>query len=401
MNPEIHEWLSLALRWAHIVTAMAWIGASFYFMWLDSHLEPPRHPKPGVEGDLWMVHSGGFYEVNKILVAPRDLPPHLHWFKWEAAFTWISGICLLAVVYYLGSSAFLIDPAVANIERHDALGIALILFIVGWFVYDGLYISPLAKMGHLAAAIGFLLLCGVAYGLFHIFAARAAYIHVGALMGTIMVANVWVRIIPAQRALVAATKAGTRPDPTLGLRAKQRSVHNNYMTLPVIFVMMSSHYPETYGNKYGWAILIGMFVVGAVVRHWFNLRNAGRTHWWPVPVSVAGVLLIMYLTMPARPTMEAMAATAGPAGHVPFGEVRAVFERRCVACHSRHPTDSDFVVPPKNIVFDSAAHIRGHAEDIMRTVVVAKIMPLGNVTGMTPAERALLGRWLAQGAPVN
>jgi uncharacterized membrane protein len=294
MDSLLQEWLDLVVRWVHVITGIAWIGASFFFMWLDSHLEKPAAPRKGIEGELWMTHSGGFYRVEKIKVAPDEMPRTLHWFKWEAAFTWISGVALLAIVYYLGSGLEFLDPRLAAV---GSLGVTLAGFAalgVAWFVYDALYMSPLAKTPA-AAAIGFALLVAAAYVFSQFMNGRAAYLHVGAIMGTIMAANVWVRIIPAQRALVAATKEGRLPDERLGGRAKQRSVHNNYMTLPVVFIMVSNHFSSTWSHTLNWLVLAGLALVGAGVRHYFNLRNRGANAWWIWPVAGAAMVALFLL----------------------------------------------------------------------------------------------------------
>jgi uncharacterized membrane protein len=367
-------------------------------MWLDSHLEKPDPPRKGVEGELWMVHSGGFYVVEKIHVAPEALPKTLHWFKWEAGFTWITGFLLLIVVYYLGSESYLVDPDVADISRTAAIAIGIGTLIVGWAVYDFLYTSPLAQKGVVSPLIGIALLCVAAWGLTRLLSGHAAYMHAGAMIGTIMVANVWMRIIPAQRALVNARKTGTEPDPTLGLRAKQRSVHNNYLTLPVVFVMLSGHYPATYGHEYAWLIVLALFAVGALVRHWFNLRNAGRRDWWPIPASVALFLALMYVVMP--PTgMNGGASTDMPT--VEFADVQAIVEKRCVMCHAEKPANRDFDAPPKNVRLETPAQIRRFRDRIWSAVVASNAMPLGNATGMTPEEREMLEAWIRQGARIQ
>lgn len=291
MDSLLQEWLDLIVRWVHVVTAIAWIGSSFFFMWLDSHLEKPAAPRRGIEGELWMTHSGGFYRVEKIKVAPDEMPRTLHWFKWEAAFTWISGVTLLVVVYYLGSGLDFLDPQLAAFGSLGVTVAAAIVLAVAWAVYDGLYMSPLARSAA-APAVGAALLVAVAYLLTHVMTGRAAYLHVGAIIGTVMAANVWMRIIPAQRELVAATREGRAPDPALGARAKQRSVHNNYLTLPVVFIMISNHFSSTYGDRWNWAVLAGLAVVGAGVRHFFNLRNRGQNAWWVWPAAAAGMIAL-------------------------------------------------------------------------------------------------------------
>ncbi len=294
MDSLLQEWLDLVVRWVHVITGIAWIGSSFFFMWLDSHLEKPVSPRKGIEGELWMTHSGGFYRVEKIKVAPDELPRTLHWFKWEAAFTWISGVALLAIVYYLGSGLDFLD---ARLARLGSVGVTIIGFAmlgVAWLIYDALYMSPLAKTPF-AAAIGCGLLVAAAYAFSQFMSGRAAYLHVGAVMGTIMAANVWVRIIPAQRELVAATKDGRSPDERLGHRAKQRSVHNNYMTLPVVFIMISNHFSSTWGHALNWLVLAGLALVGAGVRHYFNLRNKGKDAWWIWPIAGAAMVALFFL----------------------------------------------------------------------------------------------------------
>jgi uncharacterized membrane protein len=291
MDSLLQEWLDLVVRWVHVVTAIAWIGSSFFFMWLDSHLEKPEAPRRGIEGELWMTHSGGFYRVEKIKVAPGEMPRTLHWFKWEAAFTGMSGVLLLGIVYYLGSGLEFLDPRLAAFGSAGVIVIAAVVLAAAWLVYDVLYMSPLARTAA-APLIGCALLIAAAYALTHLMTGRAAYVHVGAIIGTVMAANVWVRIIPAQRELVAATKEGRAPNPALGQRAKQRSVHNNYLTLPVVFIMISNHFSSTYGDARNWAVLAGLALVGAGVRHFFNLRNRGQNAWWIWAVAAAAMIAL-------------------------------------------------------------------------------------------------------------
>ena len=400
MEAIISEWLGLALRWAHIITGIAWIGSSFFFMWLDSHLTRPATPRGRVEGELWMTHSGGFYLVEKMQVTPGEMPKTLHWFKWEAAFTWITGFALLAVVYYFGARVYLIDPAAADIGAGAAVAIGIGVLALAWVVYDLLWASPLATRNPaLATAVSCILLVGLAFGLGEVFSGRGAYIHVGAALGTIMVANVWMRIIPAQRKLVEATQTGTEPDARYAESAKQRSVHNNYMTLPVIFIMIAGHYPATFGHAFGWLILLGLFVVGAAVRHWFNLRNAGRASLWPLPAAAAGFLLIAALAtgLPPAPDDE----SAFEAGSVSFAEAQAVIAARCTNCHAARPRHESFDKPPEGVVFDTPEQIKRRAARILARAVVTKTMPLANEGEMTQEERDLLGRWIYDGARIE
>jgi len=399
MEPAFADWLNLALRWAHIVTGIAWIGSSFYFMWLDAHLEKPAEPRDGVEGEIWMVHSGGFYQVHKINVAPKVIPKTLHWFIWEATFTWITGALLLALVYYLGARVYMIDPEVADIAPATAVAIGVGAIALAWFAYDALWASPLARnQPGLANIISLLALAGFAYGFSQVFSGRAAFIHTGALIGTIMAANVWRRIIPSQRGLVAAAKAGTTPDPQLGIKAKQRSVHNNYLTLPVIFTMISAHYPMTFGHDFNWIILLALFAIGAVVRHSFNLRNTGRKGAGWVAIGASAAAFIALIVAAGLPRTGAGEAAKEP---VAFAEVKSIVAKHCAACHALKPRNEDFEEAPKGVMLETPAQIKKWAAEIKKQSVDTKVMPLGNESKMTMAERALLGRWIVQGAKIE
>jgi uncharacterized membrane protein len=399
METVILDWLNLVVRWTHVIAGIAWIGSSFFFMWLDAHLETAAPGKESVEGELWMVHSGGFYEVNKILVAPTEIPRSLHWFKWEAYFTGITGVLLLAIVYYLGAEAFLIDVDIADLSRLEAVGIGVGTLVVGWFAYDALFASRFGRENTVVAnTISVIVLCLIAIGLSQMFTGRAAYVHVGALIGIVMVINVFARIIPSQRNLIAARNAGEEPDPYLGKRAKQRSVHNNYLTLPVLFIMISSHYPMTFGHPQGWILLIAISLSGALVRHWFNLRNASTPSLWPIPAAV--VVFLVVAGWASLPTLQAERQAAS-LGDVEFSQVRSIIDSRCLACHAAQPTFVGFDVAPKNIRFDTAEEIRKHAQAIKRTSVDTDTMPLGNETKMTADERQLLGAWIRAGATIE
>ena len=399
MEAVIGDWLNLAIRWAHIITGVAWIGSSFYFMWLDSHLEKPEQPKEGIEGELWMVHSGGFYQVEKIDVAPKVMPKTLHWFVWEATFTWITGVLLMVVIYYLGAKVFMVDPSVADISPLASVGIGVGAIVVAWFVYDALWASKFADR-HLSLmnALSLIALAAITYGFAQVLSGRAAFIHTGALMGTLMAVNVWVRIIPGQRALVTATRAGTTPDPAYGLKAKQRSVHNNYMTLPVIFCMISAHYPMTFGHAWNWAILLALFAIGAGIRHYFNLRNSGRERaGWPfVGVAVIAFLALAFVVS-VMPRLQKDAG--GP--KVAFATVDKIVAKHCVQCHAKKPGHESFEEPPKGVTFETPTQIRKWVEKIKKQAVDTQVMPPGNETKMTKAERQLLGRWIEQGARVE
>ncbi|PYO93320.1 MAG: hypothetical protein DMD62_10405 [Gemmatimonadetes bacterium] len=396
MTGWLSDWANLLLRWAHFIAGIAWIGSSFYFIWLDRALAPPETPKPGVEGDLWMVHSGGFYQVEKRRPGPGEVPPVLHWFKWEAMLTWLTGIALLTLVFYL-SSAYLLDPGVSRISRGAAIatGIAIVLF--SWPVYDGLWRSSLARMPALANAISLLLLGAVTLLACRLFSGRAAFMHVGALLGTIMVANVWRRILPAQQEMLDATRAGRQADFTLGERAKQRSVHNSYVTFPLLFIMLSNHFPATYASPVNWLVLFLLFVAGAAVRH--AMIGRGRGARWalaPAGLALAGAIFF------ATPKGAAARAGTAPSDSTPsFAAVRVVIAQRCQPCHSQYQSDHTFGPAPGGVTFDSPESVARLAERIRIRAVETKTMPLANKTGITDDERALLGRWIAAGAPLR
>jgi uncharacterized membrane protein len=394
------EWLNLALRWIHVIAGIMWIGDSFLFMWMDRHLTPPSRPRDGaVAGELWMVHSGGFYEVVKRKVlAPHEVPPQLHWFMWEAYTTWISGFFLLGIVYYFGGAVFLVDRGVSSIGVGAAIGLSLGVLLVGYLVYEMLWSSPLGRQSKAAAVVSFLLIVGVSWGLTRVFSGRAAFIHVGALLGTIMAANVAHHIIPAQRKMLAATRAGEPVDTTLGEKAKGRSTHNHYLTLPVLFTMLSSHSPSTYGHPLAWLVLTLLMVVGAAGKYVMNFR--GRSNRWVMAAGIAA--LIGAITLTARaPGRAATGPDLSGAPAVSFAEVQSIVQTRCVTCHAVKPTHPSFPEPPGGVALDDPARIRSFAPRIMERAVVTQSMPLGNLTGMTDAERVTLGAWIAQGSKVD
>lgn len=299
MDPLVHEWLNLAVRWAHVLFGIAWIGSSLYFMWLDASLEPPDPPRQGVAGEVWSVHGGGFYRVEKFGVAPPSLPKRLHWFKWEAGMTFISGATLLVLVFYIGMGGDVFThPGLSRFGGLGAAAFFLVFVSLAWLLYDRLFKSSFGRTQPLyAAAIGFAVLVGVIWLFCTLMQPQAAYLHVGALIGTLMVANVWMIIIPGQRAMVAAVTAGKAPDPDRGLQGKIRSTHNSYLTLPVVFMMLSKNFSSTWGSAYNWIILTGLIVIGAFVRHWFLLHDKGRTEEgrWIWPVSIAGMVALFFL----------------------------------------------------------------------------------------------------------
>nr|WP_315248431.1 urate hydroxylase PuuD [uncultured Duganella sp.] len=394
------EWANLLVRWLHIITGIAWIGASFYFVWLDNSIRPPAPgselAKKGVSGELWAVHGGGFYNPQKYLVAPAELPKELHWFKWEAYSTWLSGIALLTIAYYFNAQAMMIDKQVADISSLQAVGIGIGTLVVGWTVYDLLCRSPLGKHDLWFGVVIFTLIVAAAYGLTHVLSGRAAYIHVGALIGTIMVGNVLMLIIPGQRKMVEAMTAGRTPDPVHGQKAKQRSVHNNYFTLPVLFIMISNHYAMTYRNDHAWLVLALIMAAGVFIRHFFNLRHKGRVEWRYPAIGVALLAGVAVAIAPARPVTVAAAPGVDPA--VEFAKVKAVIDARCLSCHAAHPTQPGFAAAPLGVAFDTAAEIHQNAEKIYKQVVQTRAMPLANLTNMTDAERAQIAAWYEAGA---
>ncbi|MCG8369903.1 MAG: urate hydroxylase PuuD [Proteobacteria bacterium] len=388
MEAYIADWLNLLVRWLHVIAGIAWIGSSFYFIWLDDHLESPRDPDDedrGVGGEVWSVHGGGFYRAQKYRVAPQRLPDRLHWFKWEAYTTWLSGMFLTALLYWYGASVYLIDPSVADLGAPAAVGIAIAFVAGGWFVYDLLCKSPLARDTRVFAAVLLVLTGLLAWGLCQLFSGRGAYLHFGAVLGTIMAANVFFVIIPGQKKTVAAARRGEAPDPEPGLRAKQRSVHNTYFTLPVLFVMTSNHYAMTYGHEYNWLILIGISLAGALIRSWFVDRHGGEAS--PLPAILAVVILATVAVAIAPRTADREAGTAS------FEQVRNVVNARCTSCHSAAPVHPAFPVAPLGIVFDTDEQIVADADRIYQQTVVTRVMPIGNLTAMTDEERRILEDW--------
>jgi len=392
MTPYIFDWLNLLLRWGHLITGIAWIGASFYFIWLDNSLEEPNddNKKKGLGGQLNSIHGGGFYEVGKYTLAPPAMPKTLHWFKWEAYSTWVTGFFLLTLMYYVGAETYLIDATKLPLKPWQAIFASLTVFCGGWLIYHTLCKSPLARNGWLLATVLLILTGWLAWLLGEIFSDRAAYLHVGAVMGTCMAANVLVVIIPGQKALVAAVQMGQAPDPKYAKASKLRSVHNNYLTLPVLFLMISNHYPMTYGHEYAWAVLLALVLIGAWTRHFFNLRHKGKTEPGILVSSAFGLLLLAWFMAPASPEKKHGNVTTGISDEAAWN----LIQRHCTHCHSAQPTDEIFTVAPGGVMLDSAAQIAQWRTRIEARVVIAKDMPFLNKTGMTEEERAQLGEWL-------
>jgi len=389
METYLLDWLNLLVRWLHLITGIAWIGSSFYFVWLDNHLLPPIKENEALQGEVWSVHGGGFYQAQKYKVAPPVMPSPLHWFKWEAYSTWMSGIFLLALVYWYGAEIYLVDITRADLSKTQAVLSGAGGLIAGWIVYDLLCRSALAKNDRLLSAAVTLLIIVAAYGFCQIFSGRGAFIHFGAMIGTIMVANVFFVIIPGQKLMVESALKGEPSDPTPGLKAKQRSVHNTYLTLPVLFVMISNHYAFTYSGEYNWVTLLAIVVLGALIRVYFVSRHKSGNTASKIPLLLAaGVLAaLIYSGRPAvlLPVTSSQAVT--------LSEVQMVIDTHCTVCHSATPSQPGFTAAPLGVVFDTQADINRQAQQIYQQAVVSKVMPIGNLTGMTEAERTKLGAW--------
>lgn len=398
METVIIEWVSLAVRWIHIITAIAWIGASFYFNWLLNHLLQSDDPK--ISGQLWALHAGGFFNVEKRNIAPGKLPEPLHWFKWESYWTWISGFMLLVVVYYFGAEAYLINPAVAALAPWQAILISLAVLAGSWVVYHYGWDSRFARSNNKAAMLlTGLFIVAMAYFLTHVFSGRGAFLHVGAMIATWMTGNVFFVIMPGQRQLVKNTLAGVPQDKRLAEDAGARSLHNNYLTLPVLFCMISNHYPATFGSDASWLILIGLFVVGILVRHYFNIRGkqGNLNALWML---VLAFFLFMALALAASYPQIKLAL--GDAALVSYPEhVRPVIERHCISCHAAQPTSTMFSVAPKGVLLETEAQLRQQAARVA-VQVSSKAMPLGNLTQMTDEERQRVLQWIKQlSKPLN
>ncbi|MPZ59017.1 MAG: cysteine desulfurase [Rhizobiales bacterium] len=389
------EWLSAMVRWVHVIAGIAWIGSSFYFIHLDLSLKARPDLPPGVKGEAWQVHGGGFYHMLKYMVAPARLPDHLTWFKWEAYATWLSGFALLVIVYYLGAEMFLIDKAVFEMSAPMAAGIAFGTLVVSWLVYEGLCRSPLAKHDVALSLTGYVYLVGLTYMFTHVFSGRGALNQIGAIIGTIMVANVFLIIIPNQKKMVAALLAGKEPEARLGEEGKTRSVHNNYLTLPVVFLMLSSHYPLVFATKYNWVIVAILLIIGPVIRHFYNERHAGREDpWWTWAVAAIGLCTVIWLTA-AGPRED----TRGSLPPAPtFAAVSDIVVSRCSMCHAAQPVWAGFTHAPKGVMLDTPERILNAARMIDINTVRSSAMPPGNITEISLDERRALAAWLAAGA---
>jgi uncharacterized membrane protein len=388
MDVFVADWLNLILRWAHLVVGIGWIGTSFYFVALDLGLRKNPNSAPGVFGEQWQVHGGGFYHVDKFTVAPPHLPENLVWFRWEAYLTWMTGFGLLVVQYYWNARAYLIDPTVLDITPLAAIAISVATLALGWFVYDLICRSPIGERPVLLSGVVFILIVAASYGLGHVFSGRGAFIHIGSLIGTIMAVNVFFVIIPNQKKLVAQLQAGQAPDPRYGAIGKQRSVHNNYLTLPVLLMMVSNHYPMLYSHPYSWLVVALIIVVGGLVRHLINRHDAGddfNAYSWAAPVAAIALASAITVTAPRAATGSI---------EVTDSEVLQIINHHCAVCHSRRPKHPGFAEAPKDMRLETLRDLRQYARLVRVQAVQSNAMPLGNETRMTREEREKLGAWL-------
>ena len=396
------DWLSFAARWLHVITAIAWIGSSFYFIALDLGLRQRVGLPEGAYGEEWQVHGGGFYHIQKYLVAPAEMPEHLTWFKWESYMTWISGFALMAIVYYAGADLYLVDPAVLDISAPVAILISIASLAFGWLVYDFACKMFLGKSDTSLMIFLYVVLVAMAWGYTHLFTGRAAFLHLGAFTATVMSANVFMVIIPNQKIVVADLIAGRKPDPKYGQIAKQRSTHNNYLTLPVIFLMLSNHYPLAFATEFNWVIASLVFLMGVTIRHWFNTRHArkGNPTWTWLATVILFIAIIWLSTVPKVLTgagEEENAAIAPAferfAANVHFDDAREIVLSRCSMCHAREPVWEGIIVPPKGVLLESDAEIAANARDIYLQAGRSHAMPPANITRIDHAERAMLVAW--------
>ncbi len=398
MDIIITEWVSAIFRWLHVIAGIAWIGSSFYFIHLDLSLKHHKGLPAGVKGEAWQVHGGGFYQMIKFMVAPAQMPDELTWFKWEAYTTWLSGFALLVLVYYFNAELFLVDKSVLALTAMQAALIAFFSLLAAWLVYEGLCRSPLGKHEVALSIVGYVFLVALTYLFTHVFSGRGAFTQIGALIGTIMVANVFVIIIPYQKKTVSALIADQEPEAYWGELGKQRSVHNNYLTLPVVFLMLSNHFPLFFGTRYNWLIVAIVLLIGPVIRHFFNSRHAGKgSPWWTWGLAAAGMIAIAWLSA-AGPPGPKMGALEKPPS---FEDVQNVVLGHCSMCHAQQPLWPGIAAAPKGVRLDSAEAIKLHAHMIAINAVDSHAMPPGNITALTPQDRQMLAAWIAAGAPTK
>ena len=394
MEMSLHLWLEYILRFSHLVAGIAWIGSSFYFIWLDSSFEAPLTPRRNVEGELFMVHGGFYYQVEKRKIYPGELPKTLHWFKWEATLTWLTGFTLLIVVYYLNGASLLIDPAIRPMTQGQAVQLSLSMIASAWFIYDLIWNAKIVRSKSLSTILSVLFFTTLIFLNFRVFSARGAFMQTGVVFGTLMLLNVWVRILPGQAKMIREAQAGQIPDYSVSLKSKVRSVHNTYFIFPVLFIMISNHFAAIYNHPYNAWLLICLAVSGAMVRH-AMVTKVPRERWVLAPAAF-GLALLVYLTaqMPTAHGSANLTAAASNKGPVQFEQVHVIIARRCQSCHSSNPNDDVFKVAPKGLIYETEDQIRAVAENIYQQVVVSKVMPLGNKTQITEEEREMIGRWI-------
>jgi uncharacterized membrane protein len=394
---HLHEWLDLIFRWLHIIFGISWVGASFYFVFLENSINREHEIRDELAGNLWAIHGGGFYFLEKYKIAPKKIPAHLHWFKYEAYFTWLTGTCLLTIVYYFNAETFLLNPEITQLSPVLGVMLGVSSIVFSWVFYELLSQTSLLepKKRPIFFLIMVIYLLIIAYGLSIAFNPRAAYIHMGAIMGTMMAGNVFFVIIPAQKEMVFAAKEGREPNGEVGKLAGWRSYHNNYFTLPVLFIMISNHFPITFGNDHNVLILLLISLAGAGIKHFHNQWERGEWNRWIVPVSLVLLVLAIYLTAPKSREELANAAK------VPFSEVEMIIGQRCRPCHSKNPTDDVFIVAQGGMMYDTPAQIVAAKDKIMNRAVITKTMPQGNKTKMTAEERTKIETWIMQGAKLD
>ncbi len=396
MESTLTEWLGVLLRWIHVIAGIMWIGDSLLFMWIDSHLSPDPLSRKDVAGVTWLIHGGGYYQLEKRMLVPGQLPPRLRWFWLEATITWISGFLLMILIYFMNADAFLVDRAVSSLTSGQAIAVALGMLLGGWLLYDGLWRSQLTNRPLLAASLSFALLIGVIYVATHLLSARAAFLHVGSMLGTMMAANVWVHILPPQRKMVQAAREGREIDYTLGVHAKTRSTHNTYLTFPVIFLMISLHFPAIYAGPLNWVVLSLFVVFGAGIRH-LMLAGVRAARWTALATVAAGLALVSLTAQPA--SMQRSSTSTGSAPS--FVDVRTIIVRRCTPCHSETPIEPGVTAAAGGIKMDTPVQIKALASLIKARAVDQRTMPPGNKTGITDEERSILRRWVEGGSPLK
>lgn len=389
MTSTIDLWIEYILRFSHLVAGISWIGSSFYFIWLDSSFEPPTEARRNVEGEVFMVHGGFYYQVDKKKIYPGELPKTLHWFKWEATLTWISGFMLFTYLYYLKGASLLVDPQVLALSQGQAIGFSLAMIMGAWVVYDFIWHPTLMKSKPLSIVLSLLGFVGLVYGTTQIFSGRGAFMIVGVILGSLMLANVWMRILPGQAKMLKEAQAGQVPDYSVSLKSKVRSVHNTYFIFPVLFIMLSNHYPAFYNHHWNWVLLILLSVAGAMVRHTMVTKNA-KERWLLVPATIL-LLALIFVNAKSATTVGQSDESNLPVAD--YATVRAIVDSRCIRCHATKNTDENFKEAGKGLIFETEEQLRKNKEKIIPQVA-NRVMPLGNLTQMTESERAVLVNWL-------